>query len=102
MTINLRDARKGLHQKCFELFTNKHIAEHVYRYLCDGIEECEEVEPIKHGRWEESWGGKWHSCSICGGIPPFNMRGDDMPTPYCPHCGAKMDLDEVKERVTKI
>ena len=56
-----------------------------------------EAEPVKHGRWEESWGGKWHSCSICGGIPPFNMMGDDMPTPYCPHCGAKMDLDEVEE-----
>lgn len=55
-----------------------------------------EAEPIKHGQWIESWGGIWHSCSVCGGIPPFNMRGDDIPTPYCPHCGAKMDLDEVE------
>lgn len=54
-----------------------------------------EAEPIKHGQWIESWGGIWHSCSVCGGIPPFNMRGDDIPTPYCPHCGAKMD--EVEE-----
>lgn len=61
---------------------------------CPKMEKLE-AEPIKHGRWVESWGGKWHSCSVCGGIPPFNLMGDDMPTPYCPHCGAKMDLDEV-------
>ena len=65
--------------------------------LREQFKDLNNVEPVKHGRWEESWGGKWHSCSICGGIPPFNMRGDDMPTPYCPHCGAKMDLDEVEE-----
>lgn len=49
------------------------------------------AEPIKHGRWIESWGGKWHSCSVCGGIPPFNFKGEDIITSYCPHCGAKMD-----------
>ena len=54
------------------------------------------AEPTKHGRWIDSWGGKWHSCSVCGGIPPFNMMGDDMPTPYCPHCGARM-IDEVED-----
>lgn len=54
-----------------------------------------EAEPIKHGRWVESWGGKWHSCSVCGGIPPFNFKGEDLITDYCPHCGAKMD--EVEE-----
>ena len=48
------------------------------------------AEP-KHGRWIESWGGKWHSCSVCGGIPPFNFKGEDLLTDYCPHCGAKMD-----------
>lgn len=53
-----------------------------------------DAEPVKHGRWVESWGGKWHSCSVCGGIPPFNFKGEDLPTDYCPHCGAKMDLTE--------
>lgn len=59
-----------------------------------------EAEPTKHGRWIESWGGKWHSCSVCGGIPPFNLMGEDLPTAYCPHCGAKMSTDgkdEVEE-----
>ena len=46
MTINLIDARRGLHNKCLELFADKNIAEKIYRYLCDGIEDCEEAEPI--------------------------------------------------------
>jgi hypothetical protein len=53
-----------------------------------------EAEPIKHGEWIESWGGKWHSCSVCGGIPPFNFKGEDIITSYCPHCGARMDGGE--------
>lgn len=54
--------------------------------------EALKAEPIKHGRWVESWGGKWHSCSICEAIPPFNFDGVDLLTNYCPNCGAKMDL----------
>lgn len=46
MTINLISARRGLYNKCLELFANKNIAERIYRYLCDGIEDCEEAEAI--------------------------------------------------------
>jgi len=56
--------------------------------------EAIEAEPVKHGQWIESWGGKWHSCSVCGGILPFNFKGEDIITKYCPHCGAKMDEEE--------
>ena len=45
ITIKLVDARKGLHSKCVELFKDLKIAESIYRYLCDGIEECEYAEP---------------------------------------------------------
>lgn len=47
------------------------------------------AEP-KHGRWIESWDGKWHNCSVCGGIPPFNFKGEDLLTDFCPNCGARM------------
>ena len=43
-TIRLLDARIGLNQKCRELFRNEKIAEEIYRYLCDGIEECDDAE----------------------------------------------------------
>lgn len=52
-----------------------------------------DVEPVRHGRWkriqwvkDEDWqeGGYWIlRCSEC--VMPYHN-----PTPYCPHCGAKM------------
>lgn len=78
---------------------------------CEGIEICgqmgepcdevkriraipaADVEPVRHGRWkriqwvkDEDWqeGGYWIlRCSEC--VMPYHN-----PTPYCPHCGAKM------------
>lgn len=92
MTINLIDARRGLHNKCLELFADKKIAEQIYRYLCDGIEDCEEADSVKHGQWvftEYESGDAEYCCSECGeGVY-------DRPN-NCPNCGAKMDLDEVE------
>lgn len=52
-----------------------------------------DVEPVRPGRWkriqwvkDEDWqeGGYWIlRCSEC--VMPYHN-----PTPYCPHCGAKM------------
>lgn len=52
MLIKLVDARKGLHEKCIELFHDEKVAESIYMYLCDGLEECDVIEPErKTGRW---------------------------------------------------
>ena len=52
ITIKLVDARCGLNIKCRELFKDEKIAESIYRYLCDGIEECDDVEPErKEPKW---------------------------------------------------
>lgn len=56
ITIKLIDARRGLYLKCRELFGDEKIAENIYNYLCEGIEECEECEP-------ERKTGKWIPCS---------------------------------------
>lgn len=97
MTINLIDARRGLYDKCLELFADKNIAEKIYRYLCDGIEDCEEAEPIKHGKWMEhhgpfSWMGyiTW-TCSECDYEVGYEKDIKNT-TNYCPHCGAKMEV----------
>ena len=47
-----------------------------------------EVEPVRHGRWVPTR-PYMHSakCTVCGNIW-------DLETPYCPSCGAKMDLEE--------
>ena len=56
MLIKLVDARKGLHEKCIELLHDEKVAESIYMYLCDGLEECDVIEP-------ERKTGKWIPCS---------------------------------------
>ena len=72
-----------------------------------------DVAPVRHGRWilgkdlPYDWGkilkNKYHLyCSECL-EQAFNRSEDndpdfDVDTPYCPNCGAKMDLpDECKQ-----
>lgn len=95
LLIKLIDARRGLHNKCVELFSDQKIAEEIYRKLCDGIEDCETVEAEpKHGLWiEDEKGAKVtaYKCSECGRVV-WDDTGYDVSEdyPYC-HCGAKMD-----------
>ena len=55
-----------------------------------------DVAPVVHGRWEVDEFG--HFCSACREYAEEIERGEDlqlapMLTPYCPNCGAKMDLE---------
>ena len=94
----LVDARKGVHDKCVELFHNEKVAESIYRYLCDGIEECDGVElEQKKGEWIDTRGDSW-VCSNCGvecyvdeDYRPKDKRA--MLMHYCHYCGAKMGSD---------
>ena len=53
-----------------------------------------DVVPVRHGRW------KWHSeergylCSECGSGCLLNYESDWHKSDWCPHCGAKMDLED--------
>lgn len=94
ITIRLIDARRGLSCKCRELFKNERIADEIYRYLCDGLEECENAEPEReNGKWIEhdDWYGVYYECSVCkepftliDGTPQDNLYN------FCPNCGAEM------------
>lgn len=64
--------------------------------------EAIEAEPIKHGRWIEedkvypelpNDGDYYWYCSECRSQDQHNINVE---VPFCWHCGAKMDLDEVK------
>ena len=52
-----------------------------------------DVAPVRHGRWI------WHSeergylCSECGSGCLLNYESDWHKSDWCPHCGAKMDLE---------
>ena len=85
--IRLLDARRGLYRKCEELFGDARIAESIYRFLCDAIEECEDVaHKRKKGKWIDDC-----SCSICHWIHEDD-KGFALLTNYnfCPNCGADM------------
>lgn len=79
--------------------------EYVYdtNAVLDSIDEQPtiEAEPVRHGRWatdEEDikWGNslKRKHCTNCGKRPHFDKeKWEFVLTNYCPHCGAKMDLE---------
>lgn len=60
-----------------------------------------DAEPVRHGRWatdkeDIEWGNslKRKHCTNCGKRPHFDKeKGEFVLTNYCPHCGAKMDLE---------
>lgn len=61
---------------------------------CPLIEVPEDVQLVKHGRWEEvhEMYGVEYSCSVCGCYALWKeLTTDQVCTEYCPHCGAKMD-----------
>ena len=51
------------------------------------VEKMPPIEERKIGKWiTKSTSGEWFdSCSVCGHIEW------DMPTNYCPNCGARME-----------
>lgn len=61
----------------------------------DAIMDCPiaDVAPVVHGRWieqEKYTFGVMYDCSICGNRILDNGHSWN----YCPHCGAKMDVEE--------
>ena len=59
--------------------------------------ETVDAQPVKHGRWEfvnlaksylEAPCGDTLRCSVCNFVVDVSEQ-----TPYCPNCGAKMDLE---------
>lgn len=99
LMIKLVDARKGLHEKCVELFHDEKVAESIYMYLCDGIEECDEVElERKKGEWKHLGGDEW-CCNQCGNVICTEGHwehplSNDRKMYHCNICGADMRGEE--------
>lgn len=80
--------------------------DHYCKYLCRcNGDKCEktkcsiftaptaDVVEVVHGKWIHNPKREYdYICSVCRGDAPENrMRNNAILTPYCPHCGAKMD-----------
>ena len=57
--------------------------------MVDGHIEETKNEVIQ-ARWEINCDGYYPYCTNCEYEPPY-VAGQDMRTPYCPNCGAKMN-----------
>ena len=61
-----------------------------------------DAAPVKHGKWIMMGGMKppeyhhHHQCSVCEAYAPMQAPYGfkEALTPWCPGCGAKMDLEE--------
>ena len=64
--------------------------------MLDAIEDypTADVEEVRHGEWIEGYG---RECSCCGYWGDFtDDLGQQIPSNYCPNCGAKMDGGDSK------
>lgn len=62
--------------------------------IIDQLENMEtaDVVPVVHTKWENNK-DEYPECTNCGYMPMFDPAIDDIYySPYCPQCGAKMDL----------
>lgn len=53
-----------------------------------------DVAPIVYGQWKQDADGDWY-CTNCGDVVAICDSGKNRTyrKPYCPNCGAKMNLD---------
>ena len=55
--------------------------------------DAADVAPVRHGRWIQcKYADKSAKCSECGGYYTRFTVNERYPK-YCPHCGAKLDLE---------
>ena len=59
---------------------------------------CVDAVPVRHGYWKKRvfTYGFYHECSECGSLTSKGLFGENNFFNYCPHCGAKMSLEENK------
>ena len=57
-----------------------------------------DVAPVRHGRWIEPsrlyYGAKQYECSLCYSETVWKKHSITEKYPYCPDCGAKMELED--------
>ena len=52
------------------------------------------VETVVHGEWIPVTNGRGGSeCNLCHAYAPSYQSGAEYNSPYCPNCGAKMNLE---------
>ena len=78
----------------FNSLTNAKTVAEVFAAIQDA--PAADVYEIKHGRWRLARDKQmeYKVCSICAEKMPLNQWRREWESPYCPNCGAQMDLEE--------
>ena len=74
-------------------------AESVLNMIEKGVEKvpAADVLPVIHARWTTASGKISRFCSNCYYDEPYKFAADDKNVyDFCPHCGAKMDLNDIE------
>ena len=54
-----------------------------------------DVVPVVHGEWMRYSRTLWHYCSVClEDALMSKSTGTEVLSSFCPHCGAKIDLED--------
>ena len=57
--------------------------------------QAADVASVRHGRWEQRKDAiGFVRCSVCHDCNIYDDWADGKKWNYCPHCGAKMDLED--------
>lgn len=77
-------------------FIQDHCTPGLEKAICMLYEEPPaDVEPVRHGRWEFIGPYAYNGDGLIGGCSVCKKRIRFFEVPNCcPHCGAKMDLEE--------
>lgn len=65
-------------------------AHQVVQWCIESVNAQPTIEPVKRGKWECDEDDFVPTCSECGKAPLVDGFSLCL-SPYCPHCGAKMD-----------
>lgn len=69
-------------------FANWTIPERTQKVV---VRKKQSADPVKHGKWVVN--EQDVLCSRCNNESGYNAWGANAFSTYCPHCGAKMDLE---------
>ncbi len=97
--ISERHAQEAMSTLICDCIRDKKIPS--YEDIADALLTCPtaDVVEVRHGKWlvieDELWkGGGRYECSACGYGFSFDGYFELDEQPYCPHCGARMEVED--------
>ena len=84
--------RKNLPKDSKDFFTRDEMLLNFQQYV--DAQPAADVEPVVRGEWkaDDRMFGVWN-CSVCAETALCNGIEEEVKSAFCPHCGAKMNLN---------